>query len=201
MNQVQIVTDSTADLPEKLVKDHNIAVVPLKVIFNGKDTYRDDVDISTEQFYQRLVERRETATTSQPTPGEFVSVYPLSAKHHIHTYSSVMSGTCQSADCREMVSAPILKLLIQNRSVWGSVCCTGGCQGSRRDDKRRNPENNFDLQARLQVFYCDSLSICTGRQDRNGYGFRNNSNIKPFILIKAGPALENQGKTKAIERA
>ena len=69
MNQVQIVTDSTADLPEKLVKDHNIAVVPLKVIFNGKDTYRDGVDISTEQFYQRLVERRETATTSQPTPG------------------------------------------------------------------------------------------------------------------------------------
>ena len=37
MNQVQIVTDSTADLPEKLVNDYNIAVVPLKVIFDGKE--------------------------------------------------------------------------------------------------------------------------------------------------------------------
>ncbi|HHU85323.1 MAG: DegV family protein [Pelotomaculaceae bacterium] len=211
MNQVQIVTDSTADLPEKLVKDHNIAVVPLKVIFNGKDTYRDGVDISTEQFYQRLVERRETATTSQPTPGEFVSVYTsLSAKSIISIHlSSVMSGTCQSARiAREMVPGADIEV-VDSKSVsmgLGLIVLEAARAAGKGMTKGEILKIISDLQARLQVFFIvDSLEyLARGGRIGMATAFLGTIlNIKPLLYLSKGqvqPYEKIRGKTKAIER-
>ncbi|MEG3070617.1 MAG: DegV family protein [Candidatus Syntrophopropionicum ammoniitolerans] len=53
MSQVKIVTDSTADLPRELIVKYNITVVPLMVIFNNNEIFRDGVDIDNEEFYRR----------------------------------------------------------------------------------------------------------------------------------------------------
>lgn len=97
---VKIVTDSTADLPEELVNELGITVVPLYVCF-GKDLYRDRVDISEDDFYKRLLQGSMYPTTTQPTVEDFAKVYrELSSKADliisIHI-SEKLSGTCNSA--------------------------------------------------------------------------------------------------------
>jgi DegV family protein with EDD domain len=76
-----VVTDSTADLPQEWHQRYGIDVVPLKVLF-GKDTFRDGVDMSNEQFFQRLAASTTLPTTSAPSPGEFAEVYRRLAKDH-----------------------------------------------------------------------------------------------------------------------
>lgn len=102
MANVQIVTDSTADIPESLIGELNIHVVPLKVHF-GDEAYEDGVDLNSEQFYQKLAQSEVMPTTSQPTPYQFEEVYRDINREHpdsplisIHL-SANLSGTFQSA--------------------------------------------------------------------------------------------------------
>ncbi len=76
-----VVTDSTADLPQEWHDRHGIEVVPLKVLF-GQDTFRDGVDMTNEQFFERLAVSTTLPTTSAPSPGEFAQVYRRLAKDH-----------------------------------------------------------------------------------------------------------------------
>ncbi len=71
---IQIVTDSTADLPAELVSEHAISVVPLSVFF-GDEELLDGVDIDSEHFFRRLEREPALPTTSQPSAGAFRDVY------------------------------------------------------------------------------------------------------------------------------
>ena len=71
---IKIVTDSTADIPSALTKELGITVVPLYVRF-GDETYRDRIDITEDEFYQRLMNDPIHPNTSQPTPQDFANVY------------------------------------------------------------------------------------------------------------------------------
>lgn len=72
--RVQIVTDSTADLPSDLVQSYGIAVVPLTVAF-GKEVYRDRVDIQPGQFYRMLTQKKAHPVSSPPTAADFAERY------------------------------------------------------------------------------------------------------------------------------
>jgi DegV family protein with EDD domain len=76
-----VVTDSTADLPDEWRDRHDVEVVPLKVLF-GKETFRDRVDMSNEEFFRRLAASDTLPTTSAPSPGDFAEVYRRLAKDH-----------------------------------------------------------------------------------------------------------------------
>jgi hypothetical protein len=93
-----IVCDSTADLPAALRDRHSITMVPLQVLF-GDRVYRDQVDLSSDEFYRRLA-AGERATTSQPPPRAFVeALEALRADRPvvILTLSGGLSGTLRSA--------------------------------------------------------------------------------------------------------
>jgi len=96
-----LVSDSTAGLPNEFVERHGVRVVPLYVNMDG-ETYRDGVDISAEQFYERLPHCSTIPTTSQPSAGDFASVYRdlveqgVTGIISIHI-SSGISGTVSSA--------------------------------------------------------------------------------------------------------
>jgi len=97
---VAIVTDSTATLSPELVQQHDIHIIPLKVIF-GQESYRDGIDIAPEEFYRRVEQNKELPTTSQPSVGEFVALYRRLAESYdsivsIHI-SSKLSGTVGAA--------------------------------------------------------------------------------------------------------
>jgi DegV family protein with EDD domain len=95
-----VVLDSVSDYPEAPARFPNMRVVPLYVRF-GDDTYRDYVDISSEEFYEKLRLSPVPPTTSQPTPQDFVATYEeLAAYERIYSLhvSSKVSGTLQSAE-------------------------------------------------------------------------------------------------------
>lgn len=71
---VRVVTDSTGDLPERLVREHGIRVVPLTVRF-GNRVFRDGVDISPREFYELLERDPAHPVSSPPSPAEFLDVY------------------------------------------------------------------------------------------------------------------------------
>lgn len=98
--KVQVVTDSGADIPKELASDLGITVVPLTVSF-GNQSYIDGIELSPDEFYQRLTQSEVMPTTSQPSVGSFADVYKEIRTHtnqilSIHL-SAKLSGTLNSA--------------------------------------------------------------------------------------------------------
>ncbi len=98
---VTIVTDSAADLSEEIVRAHGIHVTPL-VLVDGDHTYRDGVDISAEEFHQRLARAESLPTTSQPAPADFLDTFSRAAEEGEAVVgvlcSSTLSGTFHSGE-------------------------------------------------------------------------------------------------------
>lgn len=96
--KVKIITDSTCDLPQDLIKEHEIDVVPLFVHIDDK-AYRDGIDITPEQVFSAIRDGK-VPTTSQVTPETFLEVFEPYARQGVPciylAFSSRLSGTCQS---------------------------------------------------------------------------------------------------------
>jgi DegV family protein with EDD domain len=71
---VKIVTDSVADIPAQVVDELGITVIPVLVRF-GEDLYRDGIDLTTDQFYERLTQSKFLPSTSVPAPVAFAQTY------------------------------------------------------------------------------------------------------------------------------
>ncbi|TFD95781.1 DegV family protein [Jeotgalibacillus sp. R-1-5s-1] len=95
-----IVTDSTAYIPKELRERLSIHMVPLCVIING-ETYEEEVDLTTDEFYEAVRGDGDLPTTSQPPVGRFAALFEELAKDYnevisIHL-SSGISGTFSGA--------------------------------------------------------------------------------------------------------
>jgi len=118
---VAIVTDSTADLPPELVEELGVTIVPLQVIF-GNEAYREGVDITTEEFYERLVKSRQLPTTSAPSVGDFQEVYERLLEEvdsivSIHI-GAKLSGTVQAAHtARQSLAKPERIEIVDSQAV------------------------------------------------------------------------------------
>ncbi len=98
--RVAIVTDSTADLPEALRTQLGITMVPLNVHI-GSESFRDQIDLTTDEFMRRLADTRNLPSTSQPSAGLFEQTFREIEQDHdaivCVLISSRLSGTVQSA--------------------------------------------------------------------------------------------------------
>jgi DegV family protein with EDD domain len=97
---VKIVTDSASDIPSELATELDITIIPLKVIVEG-ETYLDGVDLSGEEFYEKLQATRSVTTTSLPSLDAFAEAYRRLTGEgcdvvSIHL-SSKLSGTFNAA--------------------------------------------------------------------------------------------------------
>src|SRR5690625_4265090 len=97
--KVAVMTDSTAYIPAEIRKKYDIHMVPLSVVF-GNDSYREEIDITTEEFYEKLRVSEDLPTTSQPSVGSLVEKLEELAENYdsvisIHL-SKKLSGTFQA---------------------------------------------------------------------------------------------------------
>lgn len=71
---IYIATDSTADLPDKLIEKYGVKIIPLNLHF-GEETLKEGEEIWAEEFFNRLPMEAYLPATSEPTPEEFVAFY------------------------------------------------------------------------------------------------------------------------------
>ncbi|NPA06088.1 MAG: DegV family protein [Chloroflexi bacterium] len=120
MAPVAIVTDSTAYLPQDLVEQYGITVVPNLVVWDG-ETYRDGVDMTPQQFYERLRNAKTLPTTSQAAAGTYVEAYRALLDQgydilSIHL-SKDLSGTIESARQAKQMLGDVPIRIVDSRSV------------------------------------------------------------------------------------
>ncbi len=105
---VKIVTDSVADLPSQVVNELGITIVPLNVRF-GTEVYRDGVDLTAEQFYDRLVHSQTPPVTSVPSPGIFAEAYDKLAEETDEILAIILSSKLSGTDEVALQSIGLMK--------------------------------------------------------------------------------------------
>lgn len=202
MSKIAIVTDSTANIPQSIMSDYPISVVPLQVIWNG-DVYRDSVDITPSEFYTRLYNAKVMPTTSQATPEDLKKVYAglLEQDYEILSLhiSSKLSGTLDSAIQAKAAfpGAPIelVDTLSTAMALGFEVLAAAQAakQGATLQECKTLVEN---AKARTGVFFVVSTLEFLHRGGRIGgaSAFLGTAlNLKPILTLR-------DGKIEAIER-
>jgi DegV family protein with EDD domain len=202
MSNVAIVTDSTAYIPEKLVKEYSISVAP-QVLIWGEETYEDGVDINPNEFYNRLASTDVMPSTSQVTPRSFEKIFADLLAQELEILailiSDKLSGTIGSAVQvkEELPGAPIE--IVDSHTVAMSLgfqvvhAARAAVDGASLEECKQIAEKAREHVG--VVFAVDTLEFLH-RGGRIGGASRFLGaalNLKPILEVK-------DGKIEAIER-
>ena len=193
---ISIVTDSTSDLPPDLAESLGILVVPVNVHF-GTETFKDGVEISADEFYERLVTGSALPTTSAPSIGEFMKVYDELGKDsdgivsmHI---SSALSGTYNSAvQAREQtdVSCPIEVVDTRQASMGLGMVAIAAARAASQGGSLEEVTGvaNRAISQSQCLALLDTLEFLQkgGRIGRAGAFLGSILKIKPMIIVADG---------------
>ena len=111
MSTVGILTDSCASIPERLIEELNIKIVPY-YLHKGKETLRDLVDVQREEFFHWLATAKELPKTANPGPGDYLEGFKELAQQTQEVVSihmtSIGSGAYQSAMMAKEMAREVL---------------------------------------------------------------------------------------------
>ncbi len=201
---IATVTDSTADLPNDLVENYNINIIPAILIIDGKSMV-DGKGISREDFYSRLPSMKLLPTTATPSVGTFENIYKqllgsgFQSIVSIHV-SSKLSGIYNAAktaaqsfrDCVHVVDSGSLSLGLGYQVL---AAAEAAAKGFPLDGIIREVER-IRQQVRV-VAMLDTLDYVrrSGRVSWAKARFSTLLNLKPFLEIKEGQVL-NLGQVR-----
>ncbi len=210
---IKIVTDSSADLPAQLAQELGITVVPLYVRF-GEEVYRERVEISEEDFYQRLLHGPIHPVTIQPNPQDFANVYQKLSPEadgivSIHI-SSKLSGTCNSASQgREVIEkgCPIEVIDSQVLTVGlGLICIAAATVAKTGADLQQVVKEVKQTLPNVHLLaLVDTLKylLLGGRIGKAKALVGSLLNVKPLLTLEEGevvPRGQARTRSKGIER-
>jgi len=210
---VKIVTDSTADLPPHLIQELGITVVPAYVGFGSK-TYRDGVDITQDELYQKMVAENVPATTSQPPPADFADVYQKLLKETDEIVSiqatGKLSGLYNSAlQGKEMVSGGSRIEVVDSLSVsmgLGLLTLAAARMAEAGESLPRIIEEVRQSIPHIRIWgFFDTLKYLLrgGRIGKAKALLGSVLNVKPMLTMRDGelhPAGFARTRAKGIER-
>ncbi len=119
---IRIVTDSSCDLPDTVVAEHEVRVVPLSIRF-GDEEFIDREELSTSEFWARCAQQDTLPETAAPAPGQFETVFRELADEGatgivVVTLSGGLSATMQSAELAARSLADVVPVrVVDSRSV------------------------------------------------------------------------------------
>ena len=212
MSKVAIVVDSTAYIPEDLIKKYNIHVIPLTVNWQD-ETLLDGVDITPEQFYKRLQSTSEIPTTSQPSAGAFADFYKKVGEEadsivSIHI-SDHLSGTLDSArsavDLVDNIQIEIVDSLSTSMGLGWIVLAAARAveQGKSAEDVAQLAR---DLVSKSRIIFVVDTLEYLHKGGRIGGAQRlmgSVLSIKPLLHLEEGkiePLASVRTKKKAVEQ-
>lgn len=131
--KLAIVTDSTCDWSKEEYEQRNVVMVPLK-IFVDDETFLDQTELSSEDFYDKMEASSGMPKTSQPSPGDFKKIYSELADSGYEAIISIhiaptLSGTCQSAEVASQdISIPVSVIDSKSASSGLGVLVQAACE-------------------------------------------------------------------------
>ena len=210
---VKIVTDSSADLPAQLVQELGITVVPLYVRF-GEDIYRERVDISNEEFYEKLQHGPIHPVTIQPTPQDFANVYEGLSQEadgivSIHI-STKLSGTYNCAvqgkemiekRCPiEVVDSQLITISLGLVDIAAAAVANAGGNLQQVLEEVKQAIPNIHLLGLLDTL---KYLLLGGRIGRAKALLGSILNVKPLLTLKDGevmPVTQARSRAKGIDK-
>ena len=105
MPSIKICIDSGSDIPPELAEEYDIAVIPLYVFFKDdkgiEQVFMDRVELTGEDFYDKLVNFKNHPSTAQPSPNDILELFKKFEEEYddiiFISLSSELSGTYSSA--------------------------------------------------------------------------------------------------------
>jgi len=204
MNNIAILTDSTANLPAEWVEQYAIRVIPLKIHW-GNETYLDGIDLTPEEFYMRLSNNKHLPTTSQPSIQDFLMAFENMADEGatgivVPLISSGISGTVDSAQAaaRQFTRVPVEIIDTHITSIGQVMIILASARAAEQGASLQEVRQAADeVVKRLQVFFAvDTLEYLHrgGRINGASRYFGTALDIKPILFFNA------EGKIDALER-
>jgi len=210
--KVVVLTDSSAYLPDDLIREYDIAVIPLWLMWDGQ-SYRDGIDIQPAEFYDRLEKSKTLPTSSQPSVQEFSDFFKKEAKDASAIVSvlvsSQISGTIASA---QSAAAELPELNIRIVDSYSSAMGLGLCVlAAGRAAKSGSTVNEVaraasEMSQKVHtLFVVDTLDYLFkgGRISGGKHLLGTAFNIKPVLQFHEGkiiPHSQARTKRKAIAR-
>jgi DegV family protein with EDD domain len=208
---VRIVTDSACDLPDAVVAELGIDIVPLSIRFGDVELV-DRIELSTAEFWARCAATPTLPETAAPAPGAFEEVYRRAADSGaagvvVISLSGALSATMQSAELAARTVADTIPVrVVDSRSVslgLGTIvvaCAARAAEGAGIDEVAGL---GADLASRTRVFGAlDTLeNLKKGGRIGNAKALLATAlAIKPIIEVIDGK-VEQGGKQRTRSKA
>jgi DegV family protein with EDD domain len=153
-----MVSDSTSDLTDEMIKKYDIRILPLRVIYKNGE-YKDRVDITPEQIYARFHE--EIPTTSLPSPEDTINLFnQLKQEGYTHTIiTTISSGISGTMNMIRNVADSFQNMvfeIIDSKSLTmglGFAVLEGAKELERTNDFAETVKKIKDALSKIEVYY------------------------------------------------
>lgn len=208
---IRIVIDSTSDVTQEIIEKYNLKMVPLTVNFEN-ESYLDKVELSTADFFDKLIKSENLPTTSQVSPGAFREAFSeilLEGDQVLGIFlASEFSGTYDSARiAKDMIGSDNIRI-VDTKSV-----CLGSFSLILEAIKLVEQKKTLDeIVEELEVLKGKIVAVAAfdtlkylekgGRLSKGQAVVGSLLNIKPILEIKDGklnPIDKVRGKNKTIK--
>lgn len=215
MYKFEIICDSSSDLPENLKNKYDIITVPFYISFDSNNYYKENMDISVTEFYEKLKSINNLPKTSTPSVYDYENIFRkyLEADKDILCIclTSKFSGSYQSA----LTAANILKDEYKDKKIFilDSFQATAG-EGLIVLEAAKMRESGLcieEVYKNTDTLKKSSFLVCTvdsleylqkgGRIGKVSSITGNLLNIKPIISLEEGellPYTKVRGRKKAL---
>jgi DegV family protein with EDD domain len=213
MHKIALITDSTCDIPFDWREKYEIVVIPLTLQLEGK-SYKDGVDISPQEFYERLSAGNVHPTTSQPAPSAFLDAYNQAGEKGsnqalVITISSAMSGTFQSAiQAASQSSIPVEVLDGKNNSMglgWQVIAAARARESGGGMVEMKLAAQDVQKKTHFYITLDTIEYLSKGGRIADAARFMNSIlKIKPLIFVRqdtgtVGAAFPSRSRKSAVE--
>lgn len=208
---IRIVIDSTSDVTEDIINKYNLKMVPLTVNFEN-ESYLDKVELSSSDFFEKLIKAEKLPTTSQVSPGAFVEAFSeilMEGNQVLGIFlASEFSGTYDSARiAKDMIGSDNIRIMDSKSVCLGTFALILEAIELVKQNKTIDEIVGELEEARdkiVAVAGLDTLKYLEkgGRLSKGQAVVGSLLNIKPILEIKDGKlsVIEKvRGKNKTIK--
>lgn len=209
-DKIKLFTDSAADLPQIYRDKYDVSIVPLSIVF-GNEEFKDQVNLTMEEFWERLLNVEELPSTSQVNPHEFVEAFkPYIEQGYTILYvgiSSSLSGTLQSAImAKEVLNTDKIHIFdSKSASIGESLLVIHAAEMLERGHSldevwaalEKNREESF------AKFVVESLThlVKGGRLSKAQSLLGTMLSIKPILRVTPEGTIEAEDKVRSTKKA